>query len=39
MQCWGCEGNHLYRDFPHKGEIMRTIHNIQKAETINIWEE
>jgi hypothetical protein len=19
VQCWGCEGNHLYRDFPHKG--------------------
>jgi hypothetical protein len=34
MQCWGCEGNHLYRDFPHKGERMRTIHNIQEAETM-----
>jgi hypothetical protein len=30
VQCWGCEGNHLYRDFPHKGERMRTYpqHNI-----------
>jgi hypothetical protein len=18
VQCWGCEGNHLYRDFPYK---------------------
>jgi hypothetical protein len=34
VQCWGCEGNHLYRDFPHKGEIMRTVHNIQEVETI-----
>jgi hypothetical protein len=29
VQCWGCEGNNLYRDFPHKRERMRTIHNIQ----------
>ena len=34
VQCWGCEGNHLYRDFPHKGERMRIIHNIQKAKTV-----
>jgi hypothetical protein len=27
VRCWGCEGNHLYRDCPHKGERMRTIHN------------
>ena len=34
VQCWGCDGNHLYRDYPHKGERMRTIHNIQEVETI-----
>jgi hypothetical protein len=34
VQCWGCEGNHLYRDFPHKGERMRTFHNIQEDETV-----
>jgi hypothetical protein len=34
MQCWGCEGNHLYRDCPHKGERMRTIHDIQEDETL-----
>jgi hypothetical protein len=34
MQCWGCEGNHLYRDFPHKGERMRIVHNIQEDETM-----
>jgi hypothetical protein len=34
VQCWGCDGNHLYKDFPHKGEIMRIVHNIQEAETM-----
>jgi hypothetical protein len=29
IQCWGCEGNQLYKDFPHKGERMRIFHNIQ----------
>jgi hypothetical protein len=32
--CWGCEGNNLYRDCPHKGEIMKTFHNIQGAEIV-----
>jgi predicted aspartyl protease len=35
VQCWGCEGNHLYRDYPHKGERMRTVHNIQEVETVD----
>jgi hypothetical protein len=34
LQCGGCEGNHLYRDFPHKGERMSIFHNIQKAKTM-----
>jgi hypothetical protein len=34
VQCWGCEGNHLYRDFPHKGEILRIVHNIPEAKTV-----
>jgi hypothetical protein len=29
VQCWRCEGNHLYRDLPHNGERMRIVHNIQ----------
>jgi hypothetical protein len=28
VQCWGCEGNHLYRDFSHKGQRMSTDNNI-----------
>jgi hypothetical protein len=31
VQCWGCEGNHLYRDCPYKGERMRIVHNIQEG--------
>jgi hypothetical protein len=34
MKCWGCEGDHLYRDHPHKGERMRTVHNIQEVEIV-----
>jgi hypothetical protein len=34
MQFWGCEENHLYRDYPHKGEMMMIFHNIQKVETM-----
>jgi hypothetical protein len=34
VQFWGFEGNHLYRDYPHKEERMRTVHNIQEAEII-----
>jgi hypothetical protein len=34
IQCWGCEGNHLYRDFPHKGKRMRIVHNIQGDEIV-----
>jgi hypothetical protein len=28
IKCWGFEGDQLYRDFPHKGERMRIVHNI-----------
>jgi hypothetical protein len=34
IQCWGCKGDHMYRDFPHRGEKVRTIHNVQQAETM-----
>jgi hypothetical protein len=34
VQCCGCEGNHLYRDCPHKGERMRNVCNIQEVETV-----
>jgi hypothetical protein len=34
MQCWGCGGNQLYSDFPHKGERMRIVPNIQEVEIV-----
>jgi hypothetical protein len=26
MQCWGCGGNHMHRDFPQRGDKVRTVH-------------
>jgi hypothetical protein len=34
VQCWGCEGNHSYRDYHHEGERMRIFHIIQEDETM-----
>jgi hypothetical protein len=34
IKCWGCEGDHVYKDFPDKGDGMRTMHNIQEANTL-----
>jgi hypothetical protein len=34
IQCWGCDGNHLYRDKPHKGERMSNVQKIQEAEKV-----
>jgi hypothetical protein len=38
VKCWGCEGNHLHRDYPYKGERMRTFHKIQEAKTVEYME-
>jgi hypothetical protein len=34
IQCWGCKGNHKYRDCPHKNGKERTVHTIQQAKTM-----
>ena len=34
MECWSCKGNHRYRDFPHRKDKARTIHNVQQAEIV-----
>jgi hypothetical protein len=34
IQCWGCKGDHMFRDCPHRGEKGRTIHNVQQDETM-----
>jgi hypothetical protein len=28
IQCWGCGRDHMYRDFPHRGEKLWTVHNV-----------
>jgi hypothetical protein len=34
IQCWGCQGNHKYRDCPHKNGKVRVVHNVQQDETV-----
>ena len=34
MKCWGCEGDHMYNDYPHRGEKVRNVHNVKQAETM-----
>jgi hypothetical protein len=34
MECWGCKGNHRYKDCPHRKDKARTIHVVQQAETV-----
>jgi hypothetical protein len=28
MKCWGCDENHMFRDFPQRGEKARIVHNV-----------
>jgi hypothetical protein len=34
IQCWGCKGDHKYRDCPKKSDKVRVVHNVQQAETM-----
>jgi hypothetical protein len=34
IQCWGCQGNHKYKDFPYKNGKVRVVHNVQQAEIV-----
>jgi hypothetical protein len=34
IQCWGCQGNHKYIDFPQKNGKVRVVHNVHQAETV-----
>jgi hypothetical protein len=35
MQCWGCKGDHRFRDSPHRGgKKSRVVHNVQQAEIV-----
>jgi hypothetical protein len=35
MRCWGFDGDHMYKDCPHKGNKMRTVHNIEEDEKVD----
>jgi hypothetical protein len=39
MECWGCKGNHRYKDFPHRNDKVRTVHNVQQEETMEDMEK
>jgi hypothetical protein len=28
MKCWGCKGDHKYRDCPKKDDKVRVVHNV-----------
>jgi hypothetical protein len=34
IQCWGCQGNHKFKDCPHKNGKVRDVHNVQETKTI-----
>jgi len=34
IQCWGCERNHLYIDYPQNEGIMRNVHTILEETTV-----
>jgi hypothetical protein len=34
IQFWGCKEYHMYKDFPHRKERVKTVHNIQEATTV-----
>jgi hypothetical protein len=31
IHCWGCKYYHLYKDFPHRKDTVKMVHNIQEA--------
>jgi hypothetical protein len=34
IQCWSYQGNHNYRNCPHKNGKVRVVHNVQQVETM-----
>jgi hypothetical protein len=34
IQFWGCKGDHMFRDCPHRGEKVMIVHNVQQAKTM-----
>jgi hypothetical protein len=34
INCWVCEGDHMYKHCPYQGDKMKIVHNVKKEETI-----
>jgi hypothetical protein len=34
MECWGCKGNHRYKDCPQRNDKVRVVDNIQQEEIV-----
>ena len=34
IKCCGCEGKHVYKYCPQRGDRMRNVHNLQEASTL-----
>jgi hypothetical protein len=34
IKCWGCEGDHMYKYFPHRGDKMHIFHSVKKEEIV-----
>jgi hypothetical protein len=34
MECWGCKGYNMYPYFPHRGDKVRSVHNVQQSEIV-----
>jgi hypothetical protein len=34
IQCWGCKGDHMYRNCPHISERVNIVHSAQQVETV-----
>jgi hypothetical protein len=39
MKCWGCNGDHMYQDCPHRDEKVRVVHNVQQVKQLKTWEK
>jgi len=39
IKCWGGEGDHMHKYYPHQGDKMKNLHRIKKEETIEDMEK
>jgi hypothetical protein len=34
IKCWGCEGDHMCKDFPRKGDKINIVHNLHEVDIV-----